>query len=82
MPMEVVGFRPYNMQAKDTGATLKGVSVFVLADDPNVTGQLVDKFSLSDEKLSAIGWYPNVGEIINPVYNKYGKVENVEIVSQ
>ena len=82
MPMKVVGFRPYDMKAKDTGATLKGVSVFVLADDPNVTGQLADKFSLSNEKLSASGWYPNVGDIINPVYNKYGKVETVEVVSQ
>ena len=81
MAYEVVGFRPYDMKAKDTGATLKGVTVFVLADDPNVTGRMADKFSLSEEKLSANGWYPNVGEIIEPVYNKYGKVERVELVS-
>lgn len=80
MVYEVVGFRPYDMKAKDTGATLKGVTVFVLADDPNVTGKMADKFSLSDEKLSASGWYPKVGDEIEPVYNKYGKVDRVDVV--
>ena len=79
MAMKVVGFRPYDMTAKDTGAVLKGVSVFVLADDEKVTGMLADKFSLSDEKLEACGWYPQVGDVIKPYYNKYGKVDSVEI---
>ena len=80
MPMEVVGFRPYDMVAKDTGANLKGVSVFVLTDDAkNVTGRMADKFSLSEEKLNDCGWYPQVGDVIKPYYNKYGKVDSVEI---
>ena len=79
MAYEVVGFRPYDMKAKDTGATLKGVTVFVLADDPNVTGRMADKFSLSEKKLSANGWYPNLGEMIDLYYNKYGKVDYVDL---
>lgn len=81
MAYEVVGFRPYDMKDKDTGAVLKGVTVFVLADDPKVTGKMADKFSLSEQKLSINGWYPNIGEVIEPVYNKYGKVDRVELVS-
>ena len=65
------------MKAKDTGAVLKGVSVFVLADDTKVTGRLADKFSLSDEKLNDCGWYPQVGDIVEVSYNRYGKVDTV-----
>ena len=73
--MTVQGYRTYEMTAKDTGKELKGITVFCSFEDKNITGQGVEKFSLSDEKRA--GWVPTIGEEIEPIYNKYGKVDGI-----
>ena len=79
--MEVVGFRSYSMTAKETGELLEGVTVFCTAKDEKVTGMAMEKFSLSHEKLRKCNWTPMVGDQIELVYNKYGKVESISQIA-
>ena len=71
----VQGYRPYNFTSKDTGELIKGMTVFCSFEDEKITGVGVDKFSISDAKLN--GASLELGQKIEPLYNKYGKVEEI-----
>lgn len=78
---EVVGFRGYSFDDKKTGNRLEGVTLFCMTNGvEGVTGNLTDKFSLSQKKLNDIGWVPVVGDRVTPYYNKYGKVDTVKVL--
>lgn len=74
----VQGFRPYSFTAKETGELVEGMSVFcsyVDETDKHLIGVAVDKFSISNKKLGDFKLKP--GMVIEPLYNKYGKVESI-----
>ena len=74
---EVVGYRPYAFDSKD-GGRVEGVSLFCIVDgSTGVTGRQVEKLNLSDKRLDELGYYPKVGDLIVPYFNKYGKVEAI-----
>lgn len=78
---QVVGFRGYSFDDKKTGNKVEGVTVFCMTDGgEGVTGNITEKFSLSQKKLSDINWTPMVGDTVTPVYNKYGKVDTVQVL--
>lgn len=77
---EVVGFRSYSFNDKETGNKIDGVTVFCMAEEENVTGKVTEKFSMSQKKLSDINWIPMVGDMVTPYYNKYGKVDSVKVL--
>ena len=48
MRVVVLGKRPVKLTNKDTGETISGVSLYCSFRDPNVVGQMVDKFFIND----------------------------------
>lgn len=48
MKAVVLGRRPVKLTNKDTGETISGVSLYCSFRDPNVVGQMVDKFFIND----------------------------------
>ena len=48
MRVVVLGKRPVKLANKDTGETISGVSLYCSFRDPNVVGQMVDKFFIND----------------------------------
>lgn len=78
--MKVIGFRKTEFDAPANGNMpaqhIKGYKVFCTFDDKGVDGSACVDFFISDYK--AQGWIPTLGEEIELVYNKYGKIDRVE----
>lgn len=74
----VQGFRPYSFTSKETGEVIEGTTVFcsyVDERDKHLIGVAVDKFSISNKKLG--DFKLKTGMLIEPLYNRYGKVEAI-----
>lgn len=77
----VIGYRPYEFEGKD-GSEVNGISLYCIAEgDEHVTGRIAERMSLPKDRLSKMNWNPAVGDIFIPFYNKYGKVEAVQLQS-
>lgn len=74
--MKVVGTREVDFKDKD-GNAIKGVNVYVEYSYDKVTGVVAEKIFLSAAKLGS--YSPKVGDDISVVYNKYGKVDHVDV---
>lgn len=78
--MQVVGFKASSFKAPDTGAQISGYNLFLEEARDGVTGVAVERAFLSDRKLH--GYVPRVGDQLDLIYNRFGKVESLRIVSQ
>lgn len=74
--MEVVGFKKVDFEAPDH-TQISGFKVHCTLEDDNVTGVACESFFISEKKAN--GWRPNVGDEIELSYNKYGKIDRVEV---
>lgn len=74
--MTIVGLKPYGFTTND-GKEMKGVSIFVTYEDENkkTIGIIADKISITEENLG--NTVLSVGMEIEPMYNKYGKVQSI-----
>lgn len=80
--MKVIGIREVNFTAAD-GNKISGYSLFCSYPiTRNGQGVAVDKLFLSDKKVAACGYFPELGDEINVQYNRWGKVEAVLPVGQ
>ncbi len=75
--MNVVGVRSTRFTAQD-GKEISGVSLYVTFEDSHVKGLACDRLFISDNKLGAL--VPTVGDCVTVSYNKYGKIQSLEIV--
>lgn len=73
--MKVIGYKEMDFSAQD-GTHIKGYKVFCTFDDDKAVGSACESFFVSEKK--AAGWVPEIGEEIEIVYNKYGKIDRVE----
>ena len=77
--MEVIGFRKSQFTAQDTGELIQGYSLFLTSEeDERVTGKSCERVFLSLKKLG--GYEPELGDHVELVYNRYGKVDHVELL--
>lgn len=80
--MRVVGIKRFNFKAPD-GNVINGLQFYLLADpidSQSGVGYEVDKVFLSEAKLNKMGATPALDDIVSPVYNKYGKVDRLDIL--
>ena len=80
--MRVVGIKRFNFKAPD-GNVINGLQFHLLADQIDNqmgVGYEVDKVFLSEAKLNKMGVTPALDDIVSPVYNKYGKVDRLDIL--
>ena len=74
--MKIVGVRKVEYTAKD-GAQVKGYTVHATYTEKGTDGLCCDNFFVSEKK--ADGWVPEVGETVELMYNKYGKIDSVKV---
>lgn len=81
--MTVVGYRRVDFSGQD-GKQITGYSVFCAypITSEGGAGNGCDKIFLSDRKLAQQGYMPKIGDEVKVSYNRYGKVDWVELVNQ
>lgn len=78
--MKVIGTKRVDFETPEN-TSIKGTKVFCSytnPDDKSLVGVACEDFFISDNKPK--GWVPKVGEEIEIVYNKYGKVDHVNVI--
>ena len=71
---EVVGYARSSFQSQDNKQTITGYNIYVQYEDPKVTGYKCERIYLNDGKCEYI---PQLGDKINVMYNRYGKVDSI-----
>lgn len=74
----VVGAKKTSFVTKDTKETIEGYNIYVTYDAAGVEGQAADRFFISMAKSGE--WKPTPGDIIKIIYNRFGKVDAVEVL--
>ncbi|MEA4896599.1 MAG: hypothetical protein VB064_15250 [Oscillospiraceae bacterium] len=78
--MKVIGFKRVDFVTPEKD-TIKGHKVFCTysdADDKNLIGTACEDFFITDTK--AAGWMPKIGDEVEIVYNKYGKIDKIRLL--
>lgn len=78
--MQVVGFKVSSFKASDTGAQISGYTFYLAEERDGVTGVAVERAFLSDTKLA--GYVPQVGDELYLNYNRFGKINSIQLVSK
>lgn len=76
--MKLVGYRKTSFKPKDSDRDIHGFNLYFLGKDSNVVGETCERVFLSETKSD--GYAPNVGDELRVNYNRYGKVDSVELV--
>ena len=74
---KLVGKKDVNFVSKD-GTNINGVTLYITYSDPKVDGVVAEKIFVSSTKCD-VSNIP-VGAEIKVLYNRFGKVENIEFL--
>lgn len=77
-PMEIVGVKKTSFTAKDTGDVISGYNIYCLYDVRGVEGRACERLFVTSAKLGQ--YVPAVGDVVEVVYNRFGKVASVTLV--
>lgn len=75
--MKIIGIQKSSFDTKD-GKHISGCFLFLTEERSNVQGVATERIFLSDDKLC--GYSPSIGDEIKPYYNRFGKVDFVELL--
>lgn len=75
--MKVIGYSFSEFDTKD-GGHVSGCFLYLTEERRNVTGVASERIFLSNAKLG--GYKPSIGDEVRPYYNKYGKVDFLELL--
>lgn len=78
--MKVVGFKGLDFKTKD-GQQISGVKLFLEYQEDKTNGVCTDSAFLSDRRLEECDYIPAVGDEIELMYNRYGKITTIRILS-
>lgn len=79
-----LGKKPYKFTNKEDGVVYTGIRMHCIAEVPAPgEGQLTEVFSIGTNKSG----FANAdslpfGSIVNPVYNRFGKVDDIIVISR
>lgn len=81
--MKIVGTMSTSFEGKD-GTRIEGMTIHTLeAIDPKRgTGEAADHFFISKAKLATLDFKPSVGQEIQTLYNKFGRVQTIKLVDE
>lgn len=74
-----VGMRNVDFKGSD-GNQVSGVNLFLTYEDKNINGVGTDKVFLASSRFSSLSFVPSVGSLCELIYNRYGKVADIEAV--
>lgn len=75
MVVKIVGTRKMQFRTKD-GKDISGTKLHYTYVQEGTEGTAAESVFISDAKMQAFG-YPEVGEEVDLVYNRYGKIEAI-----
>lgn len=78
--MKVIGIENVNFTGTD-GKEVKGARIYVTEPLQHGIGERGDNFFLSESKLSKL-FTLAVGQVITPLYNRWGKVETLVLENE
>lgn len=73
--MELVGYKETKFTAQDTGEVIEGINLYLTGPQDYVEGVACERVFLTKKKLD--GYVPEIGDEIELVYNRYGKVDKI-----
>jgi len=76
--MKVIGLKEVDFTTKDN-QQISGCKLFCTLEDKTVDGTACESIFLSKKKLEELGYKPVVGDELHVSYNKYGKIDYVEV---
>ena len=79
--MEIIGKRPYNFTPAD-GNKVEGMNLFLTEPmtTPGAEGMSAERIFVSKHKLAALDFVPSVGQHVDVLYNRYGKVVTLKLI--
>lgn len=75
----IIGLRRVDYTSKKTGNRVLGYNLYCTYEDKNTDGLACESIYLSDSKLDEESWEPSVGDVFYPVYNRFGRIERVDV---
>lgn len=83
MPCTIVGVVSTSFKTKDNDRTIEGKMIYVTTPiDPKRNGQGVatDRFFLSEDRIKTLDFVPAPGQIVEVLYNRFGKIATLKFV--
>ena len=79
---KIIGFEHKSFTTKE-GDTIEGTSIYITDKIPPQRGEgcTADRIFLSKNKLNDLSFVPAVGMDIEVLYNKYGKVSTIRLIT-
>ena len=77
--MTVLGIRKKSFTGND-GANISGLDLHLMGVDSSVEGNFVDRIFVSEKKLG--NYNPQLGDEIDIRYNRFGKIDRVELIEK
>lgn len=78
--MKVIGFSERSFTSKDTGALIDGMYIYVSFENNRTTGSACDRLYVTRQRLDESGYSPSVGDDIEVLYNRYGKISGIRLM--
>ena len=75
----IVGLRKRKF-TDNNNRPVEGTNVYLTFEDRNIEGKGTDKVFLYTDKIKSLARDPEVGDTLFISYNRYGKVDEVELL--
>ncbi len=74
----LIGYKRSDFNSKD-GTAITGYSLYIAspAYGKDADGQIVERQYMSDNRLNACGYKPQVGDNVEITFNRFGKVAGI-----
>lgn len=79
--MKVIGWQKIEFTPKGETEPVRGFNIFVTEERRNVEGEAADRLFISEQRARECGFNPKLGDEIEVSYNRWGKVQSIEVVS-
>ena len=75
--MEIIGLKRSKFTPKDSDQEISGYTLYLTEEREDVQGYAADRVFVSDKKLGP--YQPAVGDEVRIYYNRWGKVDEVQV---
>ena len=77
--MKVIGFRKSSFKGDD-GSQVSGVNLYLTEKCEKGEGQSCERVYITDQRLTACGYVPKLGDEVALEYNRWGKCSGVRLI--
>ena len=77
--MKVIGFRKSSFKCYD-GSQVSGVNLYLTEKCEKGEGQSCERVYITDQRLTACGYVPKLGDEVALEYNRWGKCSGVRLI--